>query len=134
MFKNHRPAQFETCEIKTVTLFGFQKIMVQQDRVELQFGIYQGQLQGGKPHGDGICTFFDGDAIVSIDSWLSAAIYHSFDIQGRKVYEGQWQNGRRSGHGRMVYTTGEEYIGGWNSNLQVIIERHFISMLWQVVL
>jgi hypothetical protein len=40
-------------------------------------------------------------------------------FQGRQFYEGQWMNGRRTGHGRMVYKNGEEYIGGWNNNLQV---------------
>ena len=41
--------------------------MVQQDKVELQFGIYVGQLKDGKPHGEGHCNFFDDDLIVSIN-------------------------------------------------------------------
>ncbi len=34
-------------------------------------------------------------------------------------YSGDWVNGRRTGRGRMVYTTGEEYTGEWRDNLQV---------------
>ncbi len=36
-------------------------------------------------------------------------------------YSGDWVNGRRTGRGRMVYTTGEEYTGEWRDNLQVYI-------------
>jgi hypothetical protein len=29
-------------------------------------------------------------------------------------------NGRREGQGKMVWTTGEEYSGGWKNNLQQV--------------
>lgn len=34
-----------------------------------------------------------------------------------KVYEGYWENGKRSGHGRLVHANGSTYIGEWNNDL-----------------
>ena len=46
--------------------------------------------------------------------------YLNFAPKGRVFYSGDWVNGRRTGRGRMVYTTGEEYTGEWRDNLQVL--------------
>ena len=74
--------------------------MVQQEKIHLQYGTYVGQVHGGKPNGDGQMHF------------------HGDDVIGRKIYQGQWANGRRTGQGKMTWNTGEEFIGDWKDNLQ----------------
>lgn len=66
-----------------------------EEELELQFGLYRGQIEDGKPHGNGSVTF------------------NPDDIGGRQTFEGNWNAGRREGEGRMVWTTGEQYEGGW---------------------
>ena len=57
--------------------------------MELQFGIYNGEVADNKPHGKGSVTFYPDD------------------LGGRKVFDGTWVNGRRDGPGKMTWTTGE---------------------------
>ncbi len=38
--------------------------MVQNEKLQLQFGVYVGQARDGKPHGQGECTFNKDDNIV----------------------------------------------------------------------
>ena len=60
-----------------------------QEKLELQFGIYNGEVADNKPHGKGSVTFYPDD------------------LGGRKVFDGTWVNGRRDGPGKMTWTTGE---------------------------
>ena len=71
-----------------------------QERLELQFGVYNGDVVDNKPHGQGSVQFYPDD------------------LGGRKVFDGNWVNGRREGPGKMTWTTGEIYEGGWKNNLQ----------------
>ena len=34
------------------------------------------------------------------------------------MFEGEWVNGKRTGHGKMVWQNGEQYTGDWKENLQ----------------
>ncbi len=52
--------------------------------------------------------------------------------QGRVYYVGDWVDGRRTGRGKMVYNTGEEYEGDWSNNLQVSHGCTMSSLLSQV--
>ena len=56
-------------------------------------GKYTGDLSGSKPHGQGVMTYSNND-------W-----------QGRKEYDGAWQNGQIEGHGRLEYRNGNVYEG-----------------------
>ncbi len=59
--------------------------------------IYRGQTQKSAPflsHGIGTMLYADG-----------------------KVYEGYWENGKRSGHGRLVHENGSTYIGEYSNDL-----------------
>lgn len=55
---------------------------------------YIGEWVKGLKHGKGKC-FFNGC-----------------------IYEGEWENGKKSGHGVLTYSTGEVYIGSWKNDLQ----------------
>ena len=39
-------------------------------------------------------------------------------MQERKIFEGEWVNGKRTGAGKMVWQNGEEFTGEWKENLQ----------------
>ena len=63
--------------------------LIFQEKLELQFGLYNGEVSDNKPHGKGGVTFYPDD------------------LGGRKVFDGTWVNGRRDGPGKMTWTTGE---------------------------
>ena len=39
-------------------------------------------------------------------------------IQERKIFEGHWVNGKRTGHGKLSWQNGEEFTGEFQENLQ----------------
>ena len=39
-------------------------------------------------------------------------------VQERKVFEGQWVNGKRTGPGKLSWQNGEEFTGEFQENLQ----------------
>ena len=51
-------------------------------------GIYQGEMQAGKPHGKGRVTWKDGD-----------------------IFEGEYVKGKRQGYGVYTFYDGERYEG-----------------------
>ena len=56
---------------------------------------YEGEWQGGRPHGRGAYTWASGDR-----------------------YEGEWRAGRMHGRGTYVWTDGTLYEGGWREGLK----------------
>ncbi len=63
--------------------------------LEFDSGSYQGELNDNKlPHGLGRLTFREDDGM------------------DRKYYEGQWNDGKISGQGKMVFASGDIYDGG----------------------
>ena len=67
--------------------------------MELQFGLYNGEVSDNKPHGKGGVTFYPDD------------------LGGRKVFDGTWVNGRRDGPGKMTWTTGEVKYKLWSGQI-----------------
>jgi len=67
---------------------------------------YQGQWKAGVPHGQG------------------TKIYNQ---EGTAKYIGQFENGQRSGHGTMYYSSGNKYAGEWRNDLQTGEGK----MIWQ---
>jgi hypothetical protein len=65
----------------------------QQERLNLQFGTYVGDVANGKPDGTGSMTFKNDDAAE------------------RKNFQGQWVNGKREGQGTMRWGSGEQGRG-----------------------
>lgn len=61
-------------------------------------GTYEGEVQSGKPHGNGVLT------------------YNSGDTHGRKIYKGQFNNGVRHGNGVLTWNDRREFNGGWANN------------------
>ena len=51
----------------------------------------------------------------NIYSYLDVNYIH---IKERKVFEGQWVNGKRTGPGKLVWQNGEEFTGEFQENLQ----------------
>ena len=73
--------------------------MIFQEKLELQFGLYNGEVSDNKPHGKGGVTFYPDD------------------LGGRKVFDGTWVNGRRDGPGKMTWTTGEVKYKFWSGQI-----------------
>ena len=51
---------------------------------------YVGEIKNGKPNGQGILTFPNGNK-----------------------YEGEWKDGKRHGQGKYTTSSGRKYIGEW---------------------
>ena len=76
--------------------------------MELQFGIYNGEVADNKPHGKGNVTFYPDD------------------LGGRKVFDGTWVNGRRDGPGKMTWTTGEV-----RSIRTFLLHVRYFNIMWR---
>ncbi len=101
---------------------------------------YYGQFLNGKLHGKGTMLFVNGTygnsncACVQqtikpssdrqhsihagstyVGSWECGYMHGSgtFHFQNGDVYEGEYQNSKRCGHGRMEFINGDLYVGSW---------------------
>lgn len=63
--------------------------------LQLPEGRYTGEIQNGKPHGNG------------------KIFYNEDNDKDRVSYEGAWEDGLPSGEGTMVWKSGQKYVGGW---------------------
>jgi len=66
-------------------------------------GVYAGQIENGKPHGEGCfiyCVGSDGNCVGS-------------------VYEGQWKSGGRSGMGKMSWAGGADHGNIYRGNYKM---------------
>ena len=57
--------------------------------------VYEGQVESGKPNGEGILTF---------------------PIYGYK-YVGEWKDGKRNGKGEYIHPNGRKLVGEWKNDL-----------------
>ena len=57
--------------------------------------VYEGQVENGKPNGEGILTF---------------------PVIGDK-YVGSWKNGKRHGKGEYIHPNGRKLVGEWKNDL-----------------
>ena len=93
---------------------------------------YDGEIEEGKPHGDGTWTMSNGATYVG--EWVNGCreglgtfTWSKFGPASGKSYEGQWKNNKRHGKGKMIYAPDPEtgFEGGfdegyWVKNKEVI--------------
>ena len=68
---------------------------------------YEGEIENGKPHGDGTWTMSNGATYVG--EWVNGCreglgtfTWSKFGPASGKSYEGQWKNNKRHGKGKMI--------------------------------
>ncbi|XP_043945927.1 junctophilin-2-like [Protopterus annectens] len=104
-------------------------------------GVYCGGWEGGKAHGQGICTGPKGQGeyagswnygfeVVGVYTWPSGNTYEGYWSQGKRhglgveskgrwVYKGEWSHGFKGRYGtRQSVNSGAKYEGTWNNGLQ----------------
>lgn len=64
----------------------------------LEEGRYVGEIRNGKPHGKGKLMFNQDDE----GGWLS--------------YDGEWENGKKTGQGTLEWQDGSKYQGSWRND------------------
>ena len=93
---------------------------------------YEGEIENGKPHGDGTWTMSNGATYVG--QWsngrregLGTFTWSKFGPASGKSYEGQWKNNKRHGKGKMIHAPDPKtgFEGGvdegyWVKNKEVI--------------
>ena len=85
---------------------------------------YEGEIENGKPHGNGTWTMSNGATHIG---GLGTFTWSKFGPASGKSYEGQWKKNKRHGKGKMIYAPDPEtgYEGGvdegyWVKNKEVI--------------
>jgi hypothetical protein len=78
--------------------------------------IYKGLFEEGKPNGQGEIKYIDGSSYKGIFKNgtmldFGALTYPLNDIQGKKIYKGQFKNRELNGIGVMEYRDGSTYEG-----------------------
>ena len=95
---------------------------------------YEGEIENGKPHGDGTWTM--GNSAVYVGQWVNGCreglgtfTWSKFGPASGQSYEGEYKDDRRHGKGKMIYApdpeTGFEggvIEGNWIKNKEVIEE------------
>lgn len=101
---------------------------------------YEGELDAGKAHGQGIATYANGDRYEG--SWKAGQFWgqgnltyadgsnyageweaNRFHGNGTyrnaegSTYTGSWHQGKKQGQGSMVYADGSKYLGSWSEGL-----------------
>ncbi|KAL3817731.1 hypothetical protein ACHAXA_002491 [Cyclostephanos tholiformis] len=76
-------------------------------------GQYAGESKHGKPHGQGITNFANGDECVR--EWKDGKPhgYGTLKFADGRQYVGEWRDGKPHGHGTLKFTDGDEYVGEW---------------------
>jgi len=76
-------------------------------------GKYEGEIENGKPNGQGTFTWSDGSKYVG--EWKDGKM----SGQGTKtwtngdMYEGEFKDGKRNGQGTYTWSDGRKYVGEW---------------------
>ena len=95
---------------------------------------YEGEIENGKPHGNG--TWEMGNGAVYVGQFvngrregLGTFTWSKFGPKSGQSYEGMWKNNRRHGKGKMIYESdikdgfeGSVDEGNWIKGKQVIEE------------
>jgi len=74
---------------------------------------YKGQVENGKPNGQGTYTFNDGRKYVG--NWIEGEQNGQGTLtspNGEKK-EGEWKDGLPNGQGTYTFPHGEKYVGEW---------------------
>ncbi len=84
--------------------------------LQLEDGMYEGDIVNNLPHGQGTITYTMGD--IYKGSWMNGKRegYGRTDYNNDDdlyYYEGNYQNDQRNGHGIMVWKDGKRYEGDW---------------------
>lgn len=101
---------------------------------------YEGELDAGKAHGQGIATFSNGDTYEGgwkagqfwgqgtlnyadggsyAGEWEANRFHGSGTLEKANgdTYTGSWTQGLQSGQGSMLYADGSKYLGSWQEGL-----------------
>ena len=75
--------------------------------------IYKGQVENGKPNGQGTLNLFNGEKYVG--EWKNGRPHGQGTgtlPDGRK-YVGEYKDGKRNGQGTLTFSDGKKYDGEW---------------------
>lgn len=78
--------------------------------IDFDGGVYTGELKNGKPHGQGTWVYKKESQTLSFSATGSS---------GEQIYEGQWQDGKKHGFGRMTMPTGLVQTGIWENDYYI---------------
>ena len=74
-------------------------------------GKYLGDIENGKPNGQGIVTWSVGDKYLG--EWKEGK-YHGdgiYNFKNGDKYVGEWNGGKRNGQGTYTFSDGRKYVG-----------------------
>ena len=82
---------------------------------------YEGEIENGKPHGDGIWTgcggaTYVGQYVNGLREGDGTFTWSSKGPASGSVYEGEYKNNRRNGKGKRTYGDGSILEGDWKDN------------------
>lgn len=79
---------------------------------------YEGELDAGRAHGQGIATFANGDHYEG--SWRAGSFWGqgSMTYADGSSYAGEWEANRFHGNGTLQKADGSIYTGGWKQGRQ----------------
>ena len=95
---------------------------------------YEGEIENGKPHGNGTWTMSDGSTYVGqfvngLREGIGTFTWSKDGTWSGKSYEGLWKDNRQHGKGKMIYESdikdgfeGSVDEGNWIKGKQVIEE------------
>ena len=82
---------------------------------------YEGEIENGKPNGNGIWTQMNGATYVGqfvngLREGVGTFTWSIHSPDGGDVYEGEYKNNRRNGKGKRTYRDGSILEGDWKDN------------------
>ena len=82
---------------------------------------YEGEIENGKPHGNGTWTQMNGATYVGqfvngLREGFGTFTWSSQGPESGSVYEGEYKNNRRNGKGKRTYGDGSILEGDWKDN------------------
>ena len=78
--------------------------------------VYIGSWENGVPHGEGTCTYADGDTYIG--EWINGVPggQGAYTWANGAKYEGGFKDGRFYGQGTKTYSDGSQYVGNWKDD------------------
>ena len=81
--------------------------------------VYTGNFKNGKLEGNGSMlmengAFYEGFWKRGRFSEFGVFTYSEDDVEGRKIYSGDWLNNRKHGFGELVWNNNQIYEGDWH--------------------
>ncbi len=74
--------------------------------------LYEGEWHDDLPHGVGVYRY----SLLTHALTLSRSLTHPCRYSNKDVYEGLLLRGKRMGHGKLVYSNGDKYIGQFKND------------------